>query len=256
MNPDGPKLEKAAKLGEIDVVRDILSQKTVPRAHKNRALKNACNNDDANMARLLLEHRANPNYQRVLREAAIHGYADICRELIKHGADTTLTGLDTENDMYHDYNGLQMALLRGHNEVARVFIEAKAHEHTKATIRIATMMSNIEMLNLLLERGADIHENNDDALSYAIYHNNPTIVELLLKAGADASSNKHYGIKEARAKERPEMIKMILRYYKSADLTKALMTYEVPRDLIKKEVQTRNLRAAQQTRKSEPEIAL
>ena len=46
----------------------------------------------------------------------------------------------------------------------------------------------LEVVRLLLDRGADVHAKNDDALQWAAYNDHLEVVRLLLDRGADVHS--------------------------------------------------------------------
>nr|MBI3614096.1 ankyrin repeat domain-containing protein [Nitrospirota bacterium] len=91
---------------------------------------------------------------------------------------------------------LYCAAFAGNVEVAQLLLDRGAEINTRGfdadtALMIATYKGHTNMVRLLLERGADIHATNENgkyrALTYATYLGHTDIVKLLLDHGADWS---------------------------------------------------------------------
>lgn len=77
-------------------------------------------------------------------------------------------------------------------------------------LRCACVIGSTQLVQRLLDSGADIHYRNDICLRLAVYKNHKEVVELLLDRGANVHANNDDALRTARMFNRTEMIKLLL----------------------------------------------
>ena len=80
----------------------------------------------------------------------------------------------------------------------KILFKSILQENTENTIKAMDKFTSMEMVKLLVERGADINakyrsDEGMTALMYAVFNNNFEAVELLLKHGADINAKDDHG---------------------------------------------------------------
>jgi hypothetical protein len=109
------------------------------------------------MVKLLLERGANPNRNdewmraNAGHKAAFWGRAEVMALLVRHGLDVNARG------GYNGYTALHDAVARGHVEVARILLRARARTDIrghdgKRPIDLAKAAKNAELIRLLQAR--------------------------------------------------------------------------------------------------------
>ncbi|KAJ3336399.1 hypothetical protein HDU93_002899 [Gonapodya sp. JEL0774] len=160
-------LNAAVEIGNVQVVRSLL--KMGADATTKDTLQYACTRGQApnvEVLKLLAEHGANlDGYDYfAIEDCSGEGYVEVVRFLLDQGSPVEGRGL---------FSGpLQRAARGGHREV----------------------------VELLLERGADIHRDNNAALWNAVYERKAEMVELLLERGANPEGHsilKKHAIRNA-----------------------------------------------------------
>ena len=88
-----------------------------------------------------------------------------------------------EKDIPED--ALYCAIYNGSDsEIVEMLLEAGANVHTSddEPLRSAAENGDKEVVKVLLEAGADVHANDDDAFRWAVSRGNIEIARILLKA--------------------------------------------------------------------------
>ena len=75
---------------------------------------------------------------------------------------------------------------------------------------IAAMLGNADIVNLLLEYGADVHAQIDHALRAAAAGGYEDVVKLLLEYGADVHANEDQALRTASARDHVNVVKILL----------------------------------------------
>ena len=77
-------------------------------------------------------------------------------------------------------------------------------------IIITNIYSETHIIQLLLERGADIHAGNDYALRWASKNGHIEIVRVLLGNGANVHAKDNYALKWASVQNHPDVVRLLL----------------------------------------------
>jgi len=151
----------------------------------------------------LLQHKANPNVQTdgslsPLHIAAMQGYVNIAKLLIKHGA-----AIDA-NDKKHHHTPLHIAVTAQENnlELTALLLEEGAKVNIHGThqgwtpLHLAAVYGRADIAKLLLDKGADIDckdQINETPLHKAVSYKNIETTKLLLKRGASVNTKNEFG---------------------------------------------------------------
>jgi ankyrin repeat protein len=153
----------------------------------------AAQDGDLELCRLLLAHRANPNYQMrcgffespfPLMDAAEAGHTDIMRLLLREGARV--------NAVWAGETALSMAVKKNREPAVRLLLNSGAtikHHENRPPLFVAAMFGSGEICRLLIAKGADPNERRmpylDTPLITAASFGNTEALKALLSAGAD-----------------------------------------------------------------------
>ncbi|XP_012556375.1 ankyrin repeat domain-containing protein 17 isoform X1 [Hydra vulgaris] len=157
-------------------------------------LMEAASGGFVDIVQLLLQHGANVNAQSSSGNTALHyascsGYDDVVQALIQHNAD-----LEHQNENGH--TPLMEAASGGHNKVAKLLLDNGAginthsSEFKESALTLACYKGHVEMVALLLERGADQEHKTDEmhtALMEASMDGHVEVARLLLNHGAQVN---------------------------------------------------------------------
>ena len=194
----------------------LIATPKLPSANVRIAVIKAIRTGDTNiLAAALTEHGLHVNSvlqkggDTLLHYAAVEGSAGIVEYLIKHGAQVNVTN-------QYGYTPLDEATFAARIETVALLKQARATrdegfqikavptsvgdgipaDQLDADLRIAASKGETEMINLLLELGADIEAKNYDgntALMYAAFWGKTEMVNLLLKRGANIEAKNDNG---------------------------------------------------------------
>lgn len=95
--------------------------------------------------------------------------------------------------------GLSQAIIHHNNKLARAILDSGislSSEKSYPKISYAAYYGNLEMAQILLERGANINTSENRGLAYPLYAavagNQPKMVEFLISKGSDANKSPIY----------------------------------------------------------------
>lgn len=119
----------------------------------------------------------------------------IIERLLELGADVNLKSL------LDGYNAIMCASRKGYRDIVELLLDRGANIHEKNNNGInaliyASSKGHKDIVELLLDRGADIKEKDcvgSNALLYASYYGHRDVVELLLDQGADIHDKNNEG---------------------------------------------------------------
>lgn len=156
----------------------------------------AWNDNNIDIAKLILERDADINFTPALARAAYNNCINITKLLLEKGAD-----------IYDNDIALYNASICGHIELVKLLLKRGADIHADNDAALRDTSGHYEVIKLLLENGADVHANNDEALRNASVSGQAEIVELLLNYGADINS-----ISKKSFQRYPEIKKIVLKH--------------------------------------------
>ena len=209
----------ACENNDKDIIEYLLSKGANVDQEDNigyTALVYALNNDKYEIADFLLEHKADINHHIIkkgtpLLLAIIKNNLELVKYIVNHSADLTTkcegaTPLDAailanasdeiiifllENGVdMNNSSSLKTAIANGKNHAAKLLIDKGMSlkiSDGETPLNTAVFMNNIELVNLLIEKGADINEPNSNGcmpLHIAARHNCVEIAKLLINKGA------------------------------------------------------------------------
>ncbi|KAH6855577.1 hypothetical protein B0I37DRAFT_282095, partial [Chaetomium sp. MPI-CAGE-AT-0009] len=165
------------------------------------------------IVRLLLERGAHPDSWSLFL-ALRSGFGDIAKLLLGHGADVFATdaaalcaasssghremveylldmGVDPNQPGHSAQTPLLEAAKSGHKVIAKLLLTRGARGET--ALAAAVEFGNYELVQLLLEEGADINTQKCNPLHLSITMGRQRIVELIVKRGGDINLRDAYG---------------------------------------------------------------
>ncbi|KAJ7445601.1 ankyrin repeat-containing domain protein [Mycena latifolia] len=143
-----------------------------------------------------------------------NGYIEGVHSLLARGADI--------NQVLEQGTPLYIAVNAGHTDVVRVLLNNNANPnasmtHSGRALSSASIRGNIGMVQLLLEKGADIDQG---ALQAASQKDHRRVVQLLLENGADVNEwAQGYGsaLKVASTQGHTELVQFLLKHGANAN---------------------------------------
>ncbi|ELP91687.1 hypothetical protein EIN_207540 [Entamoeba invadens IP1] len=134
--------------------------------------------------------------QTVLQSASISGNLPLVKQLV-------IVGADLEKKNINGDTALHLAIATQKTEVA-IFISGKLskeeldqkNEKGESPLLLAVIMNNLEVMDKLLEKGADVNSANTNgttALMFALKKNDPKQIEILLKYKPDTKLKDNNG---------------------------------------------------------------
>ena len=139
--------------------------------------------------------------------AASDGYFDAVKFLLDNGADIH----------YNDDQALRRASVCGQTSIVELLLDRGANMNARKDREYGCAMYNaihanrLEVVELLLNKGADIHYNNDEFLRNALYSEYFPIVQLLLDRGANMNALSSHVSDYAIANNRLEMFEFLAK---------------------------------------------
>jgi uncharacterized protein len=130
-----------------------------------------------------------------LHDAARQGDVGTIHEIVAQGADPNEKAQNGETP-------LTLAVLGGHEEVARALIESGADVHARnaggfTPLHAAAYAGDVAIADLLIDHGADVDDARNKAgvtpLLAASEEDHAAVAELLIAAGADLGPTERHG---------------------------------------------------------------
>ncbi len=222
---DMTPLMAASSYGDLAVVKALVeagANVSAVNGSESTALGFASWPGHLEIVEYLLQNDADNNRGMPLQQAASHGNLDVVKALVEAGAD--LNAIDEDGgtalswaadpgrfevikylvehgaDVNAGKNALATACENGHLDIARYLIDAGAGieaglgEHDMTPLVAAAINDHRDVVDLLLERGADLHAKGDFALEWAAQLGKTEMVDYLLSLGADINAGGPLGI--------------------------------------------------------------
>lgn len=179
-----PLAVAASSGGRIDTLRRLIAANADVNAELHggsTALSMASARSSGVAVDILLAAKADPDRDKPLLNAVRYGRTDIIKKLIEAGAKTDLQDSD-------GHGLLHLAAQQGAEETARLLLEKgleideRDRQHGYTPLQWAVYYNRMQMVEFLLEQGADAHIKNNrgqTALQLARDRNNDAIAYLL-----------------------------------------------------------------------------
>jgi len=248
-------LYSASSSGYADVVRSLIDRgadlNAICEGHVEdphvelTPLHVAIRNERLDIAILLLERGADTEArgsedQTALYMASSHGYADVVRSLIDHGADLNAICKDFDEHCWDvKWAPLHVAIDCGRRDIALLLLERGADTETRGSVNQtalfkASSQGYADVVRSLIDRGADLNaicESYDDQhwngadfvhwtpLHVAIHKKHRDVVILLLERGADMetrNSDDQTALYMASTRECADIVRQLISH--GADL--------------------------------------
>jgi ankyrin repeat protein len=180
-------LSVACAEGRTAVVEPLLEASAQPKERLEASLAAAAYHGHEEVVRTLLERRArrgtSAEASTSLLAAAQMGHAQVVRDLLAAGAAP-------DQATPEGATAIAYAVTHGHLEVLEALLEGGAAMEAPCLgpdipLSLAAAQGNRNVVAWLLDRGADLHSADERALMTAVYHGRAELVDLLLERGAD-----------------------------------------------------------------------
>ena len=156
------QLHRASALGDINLLKTILSAGQVPVNRRNEEgttpLMLAIANGHKECSELLLQHNADPAIRRVTGTHALYfacqsGLTNMVNLLLDYGAQV-------DQPAYENTTALFVAVEDDHREIVKVLLENGADVNKRAgsgytPLMLAVKYNHVDVAEMLLDRGAD-----------------------------------------------------------------------------------------------------
>jgi ankyrin repeat protein len=117
---------------------------------------------------------------------------------------------------------LQLCAERDYTNIVELLLEngADIHVNNGEPLKLSSMHGHDDTVKLLLKNGADIHARQDTAIRSAIAHCRNSTIKLLIENGADIHAKNDSGLRRlVQIKEHlcdiVETVKLLFTYYKN-----------------------------------------
>ncbi|KAJ3300674.1 hypothetical protein HK104_008608 [Borealophlyctis nickersoniae] len=235
----GTILYVAASEGRVDMVRYLLENMVGKDVDEfewpiSHSLHRAAQNGHVDVVRLLLNFVADMHYDPdeivrardgVMRVARSCGQASVIRMLLWKDAKADADGDRglaaaaarrlaviswlLENGLANA-NDLANVAAEGHLEALRLFLEkGVAPDDLTEALCSAASYGLLEVVDLLLDYGADVHARDEQALRYAASEGHLDVVRLLLEEGADVHACADAALQLAKSKRHGEVVRLL-----------------------------------------------
>jgi ankyrin repeat protein len=166
-------LMEVVALGDLDAARILLKNRANPdgdeQVRDSRPLLLAAHQGMTEMVRLLLDEGADLEIEDQMGLTALHWASredrlETVQFLLSRGAEIDKTGLDEATPLYS-------AVSRGALQMTQLLLEGKADINARdgdfgqTALILAAKYSHVDILHLLLARGADVHLRDEEGIS-------------------------------------------------------------------------------------------
>lgn len=176
---DDLPLRAAAAVGNVDDVEYLVRHGANVHADKDAALRLSCERGFTDIVYILLESGADvhSNWDEPLRMASRHGHEEIVGVLLEYGADRQIQGTAA----------LQQAASAGHDIIVKMLVDAGVHVPEEA-LAMACEAGYVSIVRSLLYAGSNPSAYGCAALRVAAISGNNDLIQLLVQHGADYDS--------------------------------------------------------------------
>lgn len=142
-------LSTASGFGFIEIARNLLEWKADVHTDMESPLTRACSSGRTEMAKLLIEHKADSTFPSAINLAADGGYTDIVRLLVNHKAD-----------VIKNRKPMRLACTAGNLDTVKALVELKAdlgeNLYNYSPIHFASTEHHDKVVMFLLSKGSDL----------------------------------------------------------------------------------------------------
>lgn len=204
-------LTAAAIKGHAEIVKILLENGADIHVGSEAALRRASFHGQLEVVKLLLERGANlypidfisyVSQGEVLSNACIAGHVEVVKFLLAYGVKVEA--------------GDNIALRYSYKylEIVKLLVEKGADIHVRSEdlLRSAITYGNYELVQFLIERGANIHIDDDVPVRSASCYGFTKIVQLLLENGANIHAGGENSLYHASSQGHVDTVKLLLKY--------------------------------------------
>ena len=244
---------EASYAGHIEVVKLLLPGTIINNVYI--ALWNAASKERIEVFELILDKCKYININLSFIKAAKYGFLEALKILLNRGANIHYSEYDSENNKINDA-ALIGAVKNGHLHVVEFLISHGSDVNSNNNLALITAINEcrLHIVKFLLDIGSDINYNDDEALCVSLLCNEylvegREIIELLVERGANINAREglplniavencdmdiirfllsegsdvlklnNYSMKTKKRKDYPELVELLLSYG-SRDLTR------------------------------------
>lgn len=133
--------------------------------------------------------------------ASEHGYLEIVKYLVEHGADVTAD----------DNGAVKLASEHGNLDVVKYLVSQGADitADDNYAVKWSSVFGRLDVVKYLVEHGADITADDNFAVRYASQYGRIEVVKYLVELGADVSAKDGYAIDVANLNGHTEIVKYL-----------------------------------------------
>ena len=213
---DQDAVSKAVTINNIQIMSYFLEMGKDIHGEKNSSIINAVNYGHFEMVKFLVENGADVNAfdNTAVKLSITKGNFDIVKYLFENGVDFS-------NGCY-----LVLAVVYLRIEIVQFLLDngADVHWNDDEVFRRAARMGDLEIVKLLIEYGAYV--NNNSALMNAVERKNLSIIRFLIENGANSSIVPIEIMEKIFFKKKPD--EMIIRNAEFCPISYVKLTDEIP----------------------------
>ena len=180
-------LEWAASTGQIEIASYLLSRGAVA---TQMTLNYACRAGNIEMTQMMLANVNAPKITEALRWATKAGCLDLVKFFVQHFGVHHIKIAQQEKHFPPFFNAIHYGRMNVFEYFLTLFpIEEliKLDVNGKSALWVAAACDKVEMLELLLSKGADINGTRRNPLDIAVYMHHEEVIERLLRNGVSVN---------------------------------------------------------------------
>ncbi|QGR53608.1 ankyrin repeat-containing protein [Moumouvirus maliensis] len=144
------------------------------------------------------------NDNEPLKTAIYNGYLEIVKNLIKCEDSFLAYNKICRNSIVYAVNGGYLDIVK------RLINLSSTYNDLTYALMHSSLSGNLEMIQFLIDRGANIHANNDIAVRNASLKGHLEVVKYLVSIGANVHTTENYAIRWAAREGHFEVVKYLL----------------------------------------------
>lgn len=215
----------------IETVKVLLEYGADPNAQNGLPLLKAVTNQNINIAKILIAAGADPNMniETTLGRAIIRNNTEMVKLIINPNINYDLFDFNILSVAIGNKNADIVKLLLDNgcpapidslyrlgestSEIAKLFYDRGVSPDDLLMCSVRQEDTNIEVIQYLLDKNANVNTDDGFALSAATHYENMELVKLLLEYGADPSIEGCDALKNAAEYENIDMVAILLDHF-------------------------------------------